>query len=283
MAASTQRLEELVLDCITRSKMHAPELEGVYPSPPLAINDTDIPDHRLLGAELSLPSLLRIPTLKKLTIRDTHFGHEEWATVPVACRLEVLDLGSCYHEDECFNTRCTERIMAAVGPSVDEFSLTTAVSDGVFSKPSLTPLRKLRNLHISPFFPLDSVVETMSNLAGSPVEEISVQCFEEDVVDMCFALKDFLVLRRDRGSDFYNHLKRIDVSVASSDVRATAEEKEQRLAAARHLQGFCHDLNLASAFERFDRFVAEIGGKTKDTESSSFTDAKRYKGRSMTI
>ncbi len=285
MAASTRHLEELVLDRITRSKVHAPELDGVYPCPPLAINDTDIPEHPLLGAELYLPSLLRIPTLRKLTIRDTHLGHELWTTVPVACRLEVLDLGSCYHEDDCFNTRCTERIMAAVGPSVDEFALTTAVSDDVFSKPSLTPLQKLRKLHISPFFPLNSVVETMSNLAGSPVEGISVQCFEEDVVDMCSALKDFLILRRDRGSDFYNNLKRIDVSVASSDINATVEEKGQRLAAARHLQCFCHDLQLASAFDRFDRFVAEVGDKINAGESSSFTAAKRFpvKSRSMTI
>src|SRR6266542_3302065 len=69
MAASTRHLEDLTLDRITRSKMHAPELEGAYPCPPLTLNDTDIPDHPIFGAELSLPSLLRISTLRKLTIR----------------------------------------------------------------------------------------------------------------------------------------------------------------------------------------------------------------------
>ncbi|KAJ3514864.1 hypothetical protein NLJ89_g2125 [Agrocybe chaxingu] len=45
MAASIRNVEELYLDRITRSRMHAPELEGAYPCVPLALNDEDIPDH----------------------------------------------------------------------------------------------------------------------------------------------------------------------------------------------------------------------------------------------
>ena len=276
IALSTRNLEELSLDRITRSRVHAPELDGVFPFIPLSVNDEDIPSHSVYGSELSLPSLLQISTLRKLTIRDTHLGDERWTTAPILCRLEFLDLGSCYHEDESFNTRCTERIMAAVGPTVDEFSLTAAVSNSLFSEPSATPLRKLRKLHISPFFPVDSVVETMSNLAGSPVEGISVQCFEDDVVDICTELEKFLNLRVERGCDFYHKLKRIDISVtALDDTRTfTEQETEERIAAARRLQAYCDDLQLASIV---DKLIAE-GSASSGTKSK---DAKR--ARSMTF
>ena len=276
IALSTQNLEELSLDRITRSRVHAPELDGVFPFIPLSVNDEDIPRHSVYGSELSLPSLLQISTLRKLTIRDTHLGDERWTTAPILCRLEFLDLGSCYHEDESFNTRCTERIMAAVGPTVDEFSLTAAVSNSLFSEPSVTPLRKLRKLHISPFFPVESVVETMSNLAGSPVEGISVQCFEDDVVDICSELEKFLNLRVERGCDFYHKLKRIDISVtALDDTRTfTEQETEERIAAARRLQAYCDDLQLASIVDKLNaEGFASLEPKSRD--------AKR--ARSMTL
>lgn len=249
IAASIPGIEELSLDRISRSRLHAPELEGVYPFVPLVLGDDDISDHPLLGSELCLPSLLRIPSLRKLIIRDTHLGDHRWATTPVACRLEVLDLGSCYHENEEFNRVCTERIMAAVGPSVNEFSLTTSVSDSMFAKSSVTPLQRLRKLHITPFFPVDSVVDTMSNLAGSPIESLSMQCYEDDVVDVCSALEEFLSLRVERGPEFYHKLTRIDVSVAANDdpsSDADPEEAEERFEATKRLQEFCHDLRLKS-------------------------------------
>jgi hypothetical protein len=277
IALSIRNLEELSLDRITRSRVHAPELEGVFPFIPLSVNDEDIPNHSVFGSELSLPSLLQISTLRKLTIRDTHLGDARWTTAPILCRLEFLDLGSCYHEDEDFNTCCTERIMAAVGPTVDEFSLTAAVSNSLFSEPSVTPLRKLRKLHISPFFPVDSVVETMSNLAGSPVEGISVQCFEDDVVDVCSELERFLNLRVERGSDFYHKLKRIDISVtALDDTRSfTEEETEERIAAARRLQAYCDDLHLASIVNNKPTM------KDSTSHKNAITDSKR--ARSMTV
>ena len=99
--------------------------------------------------------------LRTLTIRDTHLGHEGWTTIPVTCRLQVLDIGSCYDGDEDLNTRRTERIVAAVGPTVDAFSLIAAVSDTIFSEGSVTRVQRLRKLHITPFSPVDNVVETM--------------------------------------------------------------------------------------------------------------------------
>ncbi|KAK7042965.1 hypothetical protein VNI00_008702 [Paramarasmius palmivorus] len=71
IAASLPKLERLSLDRVSRSAMHAPELRGAYPYVPLVLNDDDIPDHPTLGSDLYLPALLRIPTLRELTIR-TH-------------------------------------------------------------------------------------------------------------------------------------------------------------------------------------------------------------------
>ena len=275
--------------------MHAADLEGTFSYVPLAINDDDIPNHPTLGSALSLPSLLQISTLRKLTIRDTHLGDERWTSIPVACRLQVLDLGSCYHEDDGFNSRCTERIMTAVGPSIDEFSITAAVSDSVFAKPLETPLSRLRKLHISPYFPIDSVVDTMSNLAGSPVERISVQCFEDDVVDVCTALEEFLTVRMERGPDFYQKLQQIDVAITATDdaLAPTEEEVTERSEAARRLQEFCTHLQLMGAVARFGKPAAhemDVYGRplVRDMDAPiSWTDSKRVPGtkplRSMSI
>lgn len=249
IAASVPNLKRLSLDRVSRSLMHAPELHGVFPYVPLVSGDDNIPDHPLLGADLYLPSLLRISTLRELIIRDTHLGDPRWATVPVNCKLQVVDLGSCCHENEDFNSVCTQRIMAAVGKTVDEFSLTTAVSDIVFAKPSVTPLQSLRKLHISPFFPVDSVVDTMSNLAGSPIETLSMQCYEDDVVDVCAALEDFLNIRVERGGGFYEKLARIDVTVAANDC-SQADPDEECKQATKRLQDLCRDLRLATQFSK---------------------------------
>lgn len=284
IAASLSALEDLSLENVSRSKVHAADLEGCFDIP-IVCGDEDVPDHPLVGSELALPSLLKIPTLKKLCIRETHLGDERWITTPVACRLEVLDLGSYVNADEEFNSTCTQRIMSAVGPSVDEFSLSTVVSNNdLFAKPTETPLRRLRKLHISPFFPVDSVADTVSNLAGSPIETLSIQCFEDDVVDVCEALEGFLSLKVSRGPQFFDKLQRIDVTVAANQGLPAdnddEEERSERIAAAKRLQSFCHDLHLAN------RLAGIIEEKPAPSMSkvTSFTDAKRVKpARSMTI
>jgi len=295
IAASCENLQDLSLDRITRSELHAPELRGV-PYIPLVRGDDDVPDHPLLGSDLRLPSLLRIPSLRKLTIRDTHLGDEHWSITPIACRLQFLDLGSCYHENDDFNRICTERIMAVVGPTIDEFSLTTAVSnDKLFAKSSETPLQKLRKLHITPFFPLDSVVETISNLAGSPIEKLSIQCYEDDVVDVCTALEEFLTLKTERGSEFYHKLNRIDVSVTAAGYSATDDEVEERKKAAKKLQEFCQQLRLSSAVEEYGASQRPLASSRRASMSfavqvgvdaakiSSISPPRPTKARSMTI
>jgi len=259
IAATVPNLVRLSLDRISRSAMHAQELIGAYPFVPVVSGDENIPDHPILGSELSLPSLLRLPALKRLKIRDTHLGDPKWSTTPVCCSLEVLDLGSCYHESEEFNRVCTERIVGNVGPTVGEFSLNTAISADVFSftKPQETPLKRLRKIHLTPLFPVENVVDTLTNLSGSPVEQLSVRCHEDDVVDMCAALEDFLNLRVERGETaFYQNLTEIAVD-AVSDINDPLGFSElprtqgvtiptEHAAAVKHLKDFCRDLRLGA-------------------------------------
>lgn len=269
IAASVPNLHELVLDRIARSAMHAPELIGAYPFVPVVSGDEDIPPHPLLGADLALPSLLRLPTLKKLRIRDTHLGDPRWSVTPICCSLQFLDLGSCCHETPDYNRVCTERIVGNVGHTVDEFSLNTAISTETFAfeKPKETPLKKLRKIHLTPLFPVENVVDTLATLSGSPVEELSVRVHEDDVVDMCSALEDFLSLRVERNqSDFYKNLARIDVATvtdiyddtpvqfpppacADGDVSRgpVVSIPAEHALAVKRLQEFCQDLRVAAS------------------------------------
>lgn len=247
IAASLPLLEELTLDRISRSTLHAPELAGKYPYIPIVSGDDDIVDHVKLGSNLSLPSLLLIQSLRKLTIRETHLGDPNWLNVIATCRLEVLDLGSCSHETEDQNSLFIERIMSTIGPSVNEASLSTAIANESFAQSSATPLKRLRKLHISPFFPVDSVVDTMNNLSGSPIESVSVRCFEDDIVDICEAVESFLSLRSERGPSFYRNLARVYVNIAESEMSyAAANEAPERALAAKRLQELCMDLQLES-------------------------------------
>lgn len=225
--------------------------------------DEDIPDHPLLGHELRLPSLLCLPTLKKLRIRDTHLGDPQWECMPVYCSLEVLDLGSCYHESTDYNRICTERIMGNIGHTVDECALNTALTPQTFAlaKHAEKPLKKLRKVHLTPLFPVENVVDTLTTLSDSPVESLAVQCHEDDVVDMCSALEDFLSLRAERGEKgFYQHLHEITVSTVSDladaldigvggNKRATELPTGEGGDAIRRLQEFIRDLRLGASKE----------------------------------
>jgi hypothetical protein len=211
--------------------------------------DDNIPDHPILGSDLYLPSLLRIPTLTHLVIRDTHLGDPRWATTPVACNIELLDVRSCCHETEEMNKACIERIMTAVGRTVNGLSIDTAVA------PPPEPLPRLRKLYISEFHPVDSVIDTISNLSASPIESLSMQCFEDDVVDVCSALQEFLSLRVERGSEFFEKLSRIDLKIAndSGDVPFDFDPTSEHAEAMEELQKFCCDLKLMSKIPGTDK------------------------------
>ena len=95
IALAVPQLQELTLDRITRPQIHAPDLFGV--PIPTDIGDGDIEDHPVVGSAWSIPSLLQIPTLQQLRIRDTHLGDRRWENATCLAPLSVLNLGSCCH------------------------------------------------------------------------------------------------------------------------------------------------------------------------------------------
>lgn len=233
--------------------MHAPELIGACPNVPVVVGDDDIPIHPTLGTELSLPSLLRLPALKTLRIRDTHLGDPRWADTPVYCSLQVLDLGSCYHESPEFNRICTERIVNNVGHTIDDLSLNTAITgDSIeLTKPE-SPLRRLRKIQLTPLFPVDNVVDTLTTLSDSPVEQLSVRCVLDDIEDVCSALEDFLSSRVERGETaLHKHLKDIIVDpVQSLDdaftlAKGSISLNEEQAEAVQRVQDYLRDLRVA--------------------------------------
>ena len=207
--ASIPHLSQLILDRVCRSALHAPELVGAYPFIPVLVGDDDIPAHPLLGNSLYLPSLLRISTLRVLRIRDTHLGDERWATTPVACKLDVLEIGSCCYESPDFNGICAQRIIDAVAHTVTELHLSSPLSYDPRAMPRLRHLRKLR---LSPLLPVENLVDTLSSLSSSPVSQLELECHEDDLADEFLALEEFheLCVEHQNGS-FYSHLSDISL------------------------------------------------------------------------
>lgn len=222
-------LSDLSLNGISRSTLHAPELIGAYPSVPLVCGDADIPEHPLLGSALGLPSLLRLPTLRRLAIHNTHLGDPRWSTVRPTCTLDTLELGSCLYD----SPESAERIMAAVGPSVAECALGSGLRSPV-------AFSKLRKLSITSTFPADDVAETMTSLSDSPIECLALHCFEDDAPELCASVEAFLNTRVERGPTFYEKLARVELAVTPVDAYAY----EERMRATEDLVAFCWDLGL---------------------------------------
>lgn len=238
IAASVPHLERLTLDGVTRSLVHAPELLAVYPFVPLVVGDEDVESHPVLGSDLSLPSVLRIPTLRRLQLSETHLGDPLWGITPSSSDLEVLDLGACGHENPEFNMMCTERIInnLARSSSIKEFFINTPLQDERFKDPFSTPLRSLHHIHLMPLLPVDRVVETLFTLSGSPIHTISVECYEEDALDMCYALEDFLTVRLQQpDSAFYQRLRVVHLHFVVLDPSFPMTDHDESLGRVRRL------------------------------------------------
>ncbi|TRM55803.1 hypothetical protein BD626DRAFT_522519 [Schizophyllum amplum] len=215
-----------------------------------------------------------------------------WPYVPVVTGDDdvpshrMLDLSA--PADCAPTTGDVERIMAVVGPTVAEFSLNTAVNEPKFADKD-TPLRRLRRLHIAPAFPVESVVDTVAGLAGSPIEDLSLRCHEDDVIDVCEALHDFLSMRASRGPGFYDNLRRIDVSVApcEDDAAAAADEDEvrERVEATEKLQMFCRELRLEAMVAKIDvgKGRKDRRGRARSATTFSIVDPAAYARRRMSV
>lgn len=229
IAFSLPSLEDLSLTRITRSAKHALELQ--WSNVPIATGDDGIPAHPLIGDELRLPQLYRLPNLKHLRIRDTHLGDPLWAEVKVCCPLEVLDLGSCAHISPAENEAHTVQILARAPPTITTCALSASLPSPVtedsqvppspvschkpFSLTSVSgmlslmedapapiPLRtlpQLRTLHLTPLVPTSALQATLTQpaLAGSPVHTLSCAFHPDDAAEGCAALEEFLRARAD--------------------------------------------------------------------------------------
>ncbi|KAM6492717.1 hypothetical protein JOM56_012441 [Amanita muscaria] len=284
IASSLPNLYSLSLSRITRSSMHAQDLVYSYPCIPTVINDDDIPDHPVVGSHLNLPSLLRIASLKRLSIKDTHLGDPEWEgsslmeEEQVRCELDCLELGGHCLESEYENGMAVMKILNVVGKSVRELSLATALpplppsptlqssppspTSSLFSlasswdgeTPSSVPAtptiitqengRNITNLHIGPYVSLESLSDTLSHLSSSPIESTSISCFNPDLEDVSKNVEDFLSLRVCRVDPFYASLKHVDVVVVSESGSDSGRDGTKDEGPVRELAEFCWDLGL---------------------------------------
>jgi hypothetical protein len=254
IALAIPQLQELTLDMITRSKMHAPDLLATFI--PTVIGDHDIEDHPIVGSALSLPSLLQIPTLQQLRIRDTHLGDRRWEGATCLAPLSVLDLGSCGHVSPETGRTHVEAIVKNVAKAspVNRLAIANGLGQTEFQHPT-TPLKNLHHLELTSFFPIDSIVDTLSTLVGSPIETVAVQCFNDDVDDLCEALETFLSIKVERGLDqFHQQLKQLFITLVplegdketagltSAQLYEMLEEQERD--AIKKLEEFGRDLGL---------------------------------------
>jgi hypothetical protein len=100
LASVLPRLATLEICGIARSLIHAPELAGSFPKVPIADDGVDEFPPSPIAPDLKLPELMRLPRLRRLSIRDTHLGDSQWQTAPVSATLETLILGApCAFEE----------------------------------------------------------------------------------------------------------------------------------------------------------------------------------------
>ena len=115
---------------------------------------------------------------------------------------------------------CTERIInnLARSSSIQELFISTPLQDETFKHPFSTPLRSLKHIHLTPLLPVDRVVWTLFTLSGSPIHTISVECYEEDALEMCCALEDFLTTRLQQSDvAFYQQLRVMNLNFVVLD------------------------------------------------------------------
>ncbi|KIJ63149.1 hypothetical protein HYDPIDRAFT_113728 [Hydnomerulius pinastri MD-312] len=127
LAASLPSLSHLSLSHITRSAMHVDPCEVPY-EVPIVMNDFEIPPHPVLGSDLALPSLLRLPSLHTLEIRDTWLGCDtkiefEGSSAPHAALQKLLLTGSMYSADAIREGEACTAWLRACGASLRTLEL----------------------------------------------------------------------------------------------------------------------------------------------------------------
>lgn len=246
LAASLPSLSHLSMSRITRSAIHVDPCDVPY-DVPIITNDFDVPPHPLLGSDLALPSLLRLPSLRTLEIRDTWLGCDSKIDLdqPATSSLEKLVLtGSMYSADtQCESQACTAWLHAC--PSLRSFELGTALASlperTQPPQPSIHP--HVSHVHINASRLLvDDLSSTLDALKLCGVESVTIaheqerhtgfedlalktppeddfarECALDDLQDWSTAIEAFLL---DRSKEEWSALSRMDVSLAH-DIHAS--------------------------------------------------------------
>lgn len=139
---------------------------------------------------------------------------------------------------------CSERILRNIATHcpIRTLCVHTSLGDSAFSNYETSPLKGLRQIHLMPLLPTSQALQTLLALSGSPIEKISVECYEEDAVEMCYVLEEFLYLRLQAGGQsFYQNLRQIDLQFAVLDPAEPSTDHQEGVARVKKL---CERLHL---------------------------------------
>lgn len=199
---------------------------------PIITNDFDVPPHPLLGSDLALPNLLRLPCLRTLDIRDTWLGCDTKIGPAVAPLERLVLTGSMYAtESQSESQACAAWLHAC--PSLRSVELGTALAP--LAHAPTTP--RVSHVHINASrIPVDALPSTLDALASCSVETLSIAYEQQptddaqkpapddefaldDLQDWSAAVDAFLL---DRSKAEWSALARIEISFAP-DVAASWE------------------------------------------------------------
>ena len=221
---------------ITRSAIHVDPCDVPY-NVPIVTNDFDVPPHPLLGSDLALPSLLRLPSLRTLEIHDTWLGCDAKIELPASSLHKLVLTGSMYSDTQSEAQACTAWLRAC--PSLGSLELGTTLA----SLPEhASALPRVSHVHINASRVLpDDLSSTLDALKSCSVESISIayeqqrhmtsqdpppktpqddfarECALDDLQDWSTAIQAFLLARSNQE---WTALARVDVSLAH-DVHAS--------------------------------------------------------------
>lgn len=194
LAASLPSIAHLKLSRISRSAACVDLCDVPY-NVPIAMHDFDIPPHPRLGADLALPSLLTIPTLRVLEIRDTWLGGDsrlDFGSNESRSPIEKLLLtGNMYTSDNAaFDSDAYTAWIRACRPSLPTLALGTALapkvdivplSPSLASRPEISwddeeaELPQMSHLHIdASLVTVDTLSSTMEVLSNCGITRVTI-------------------------------------------------------------------------------------------------------------
>ncbi|KAG1885390.1 hypothetical protein F4604DRAFT_1918080 [Suillus subluteus] len=232
LAASLPSLTHLTLSRVTRSALHVDNCSP--PGVPLVLNDHDVPSHPILGEELCIPSLLKLPTLKSLDLRDVWIDCDENMSMQgKLAQLERVSLsGSMYRDGEVESKACLAWLRAC-GPVLRSFKTGIPLGE---SQPSTclgkdrmaaedesitSPLPILTDFHVdAERVALDDLLPMLNVLTACEIERITIvnaamctaqdaftrECASDEFEDWQDTIEQFLT------SNEWNSLKSVELN-----------------------------------------------------------------------